>query len=234
MSFQAMSWAIGLKLPTREKFVLLMLANYASNEHGECYPSLSRLAEDTGMVNNTVIAAIQRLEEMGVLAVQRRQSGGVNLPNVYRLNLAWRGSAPDEPLVHLVRGGSAPDAHEPITEPITKKKEESGRERVTFLESNYTLQVPAPILEAWKTAYPAVNVEDEIHRASSWLATNPTRRPKRDFGRFMNGWLNRASTDRRVINRRETKADRREAFMEGLFGPAGGSHVVDVVATVVG
>ena len=105
---------------------------------------------------------------------------------------------------------------------------------MTFLESNYTLQVPAPILEAWKTAYPAVNVEDEIHRASSWLATNPTRRPKRDFGRFMNGWLNRASADRRVINRRETKADRREAFMEGLFGPAGGSHVVDIVATVVG
>jgi hypothetical protein len=234
MSFQAMGWAIGLKLPSREKFVLLMLANYASNERGDCYPSLSRLAEDCGMANNTVIAAIHRLEFLGVLTVQRRQTGGVNLPNVYRLNLDWGSSAADALPVHLAQEGSAPDAHEPVIEPITQKKEESVRERVTFFEGNYTLQVPDSILSAWRLAYPGVDVAEQIRKAESWLATNPTRRPKRDFGRFMNGWLNRAASDRRSSKAPTTKADRREAFMEGLFGPARRNDVVDVDATLVG
>jgi len=195
MSFQAMAWAVGLKLPTREKFVLLMLANYASNDKGDCYPSLSRLAEDTGMVNNTVISAIQKLESLGVLTVERRQMGGVNLPNIYRLNLAWGGSAPDALPVHLVRGGSAPNAH---------------------------------------TYGDRVDVKREIDKANTWLKMNPARRPKRDFGRFLNGWISRAA-ERCVDDRRTpTKTDRREAFMEGLFGPAGGSRVVDVDATIVG
>lgn len=230
MSFQAMAWAVGLKLPTREKFVLLMLANYASNDKGDCYPSLSRLAEDCGMVNNTVIAAIQRLEFLGALSVQRRKMDGVNLPNVYRLHLDWRGSAPDALPVQQVQGGSAPDAHEPINEPITKKKEE--RVRVSWDAGLERLDVPDHIADMLAKTYgDRLDVPREIDKANAWLKMNPTRRPKRDFGRFLNGWISRAA-ERPAPTR--TKAERREAFMEGLFGPAGGSHVVDVDATVIG
>lgn len=231
MSFQAMSWAIGLKLPTREKFVLLMLANYASNEKGDCYPSLSRLADDTGMVNNTVIAAIQRLEALGLLSVQRRKLDTVNLPNVYRLNFAWGGSAPDALPVQQMGEGSAPDALKPINEPITKKKEKAS---VSWTEDR--LVVSEPVLRILRDTYGArADVGQEIAKAEAWLKLNPSRRPKRDFARFLNGWVSRAA-ERRVDERRAvTKADRREAFMEGLFGPAaGGSDVVDVDATVVG
>ena len=42
MSFQAMAAAIPLRLPTNDKFVLLMLANYA-DENGKCWPSIDRL-----------------------------------------------------------------------------------------------------------------------------------------------------------------------------------------------
>jgi hypothetical protein len=232
MSFQAMAWAIKLKLPTREKFVLLMLANYASNDKGDCYPSLARLAEDTGMVNNTVIAAIQKLEEMGALTVQRRKMDGVNLPNVYRLNLGWGGSAPDALPVHLAQGGSAPDAHKPIIEPITQKKESV---RVIWNAQAERLEVPESLARILHDTYGArTDVAQEIAKADAWLRLNPTRRPKRDFGRFLNGWISRAA-ERRVDDRRTpTKTERREAFMEGLFGPAGGSNViVDVDATVV-
>jgi hypothetical protein len=233
MSFQAMSWAIGLKLPAREKFVLLMLANYASNDKGDCYPSLARLAEDTGMVNNTVIAAIQRLEEMGALAVQRRKVDGVNLPNVYRLNLAWGGSASDAPPVQPVGGGSASDAHEPVIEPITKKKKESVR--VSWDAGLESLEVPDEIAALLAQTYGTrVDVPQEVAKASAWLRLNPARRPKSDYGRFLNGWISRAADRRQQERRTVTKSDRREAFMEGLFGPAGGSRVIDVDATVVG
>lgn len=231
MSFQAMAWAVGLKLPTREKFVLLMLANYASNDKGDCYPSLARLAEDTGMVNNTVIAAIKKLEDMGVLTVQRRKLDAVNLPNVYRLNLAWGGSAPDALPVQQMQGGSAPDAHEPAIEPITKKKEE----RVRWDAQAERLEVPDEIARMLHDTYGSrVDVREEIAKADAWLRLNPAKRPKKDFGRFINGWISRAAERRMTERRTTTKADRREAFMEGLFGPAGGSHVVDVDATVVG
>lgn len=232
MSFQAMAWAVGLKLPTREKFVLLMLANYASSDQGECYPSLARLAADTGMVNNTVISAIQKLEALGVLTVERRKVDKASLPNLYRLNLAWGGSAPDAPPVHLAPGGSAPDAHEPITEPISKKKE-----RVSWDTELQSLEVPEQIATLLAQTYGArVDVTQEIAKAGAWLRLNPARRPRQDFGRFLNGWLCRAAERRVTATRTPTnKTERREAFMAGLFGPTtGGSDVIDVPATVVG
>ena len=86
MSFQAMAWAVGQKLPTKEKFVLIMLANYAG-ETGLAWPSMNRLCGDTGMSKDSVIRAIKGLEELSLLSVERRSVEGVNLPNIYHLNL---------------------------------------------------------------------------------------------------------------------------------------------------
>lgn len=87
MSFQAMAWAVQQELPMREKMVLLMLANYASNERGDCYPSISVLAKDCGAGKDTIIRAIKTLEDDGYLTIKRRQQEGVNLPNTYTLNM---------------------------------------------------------------------------------------------------------------------------------------------------
>lgn len=229
MSFQAMAWAVRQRLPTREKFVLLMLANYASNDQGDCYPSLNRLADDTGMVRNTIIDAIKALESMGALAVIRRQQDGVNLPNVYRLNLAWGGGAADALPVQMPGGGSAPDAPESIKEPITKKKERA-RERVTW-DDNAGLDVPASIMATLEAAYGArCNVQAEIVKASAWCRCNPQRRPRKDFGRFVNGWLSRAG-ERVVVSGTappRNRHDRNAQFLDGLFSQED-RRVVDVV-----
>lgn len=87
MSFQAMAWAIGVDLPTKEKFVLLMLANHASGDQHDCYPSISTLCKETAMSKSSVLRAIAALEEQGYLTIRRRQLDGVNLPNIYTLNL---------------------------------------------------------------------------------------------------------------------------------------------------
>lgn len=87
MSFQAMAWAVQQDLPMREKMVLVMLANYASNERGDCYPSINALAKDCGAGKDTIIRAIKTLEEGGYLSINRRQQEGVNLPNTYTLNM---------------------------------------------------------------------------------------------------------------------------------------------------
>lgn len=87
MSFQAMAWAVQQDLPMREKMVLVMLANYASNERGDCYPSINALSKDCGAGKDTIIRAIKTLEEGGYLSINRRQQEGVNLPNTYTLNM---------------------------------------------------------------------------------------------------------------------------------------------------
>lgn len=87
MSFQAMTWAVGQKLPAKEKLVLLMLANYCNSHTGQCNPSHNRLAEECGMSKNTLLTAIKSLENKQHLKVVRKKIGDVNLPNQYELNL---------------------------------------------------------------------------------------------------------------------------------------------------
>lgn len=249
MSFQAMAWAVGLRLPTREKFLLLMLSNYASNERGDCYPSLNRLADDTGMARNTVIEGLRSLESMGAMQVLRREQDGVRLPNVYRLNLAWQGgSAPVAPLGRQTDGGSAPVAPEPVSEPITKEKEHARtriekpkRPKVTTNEAGQFV-VPDEVMATYRAAYAHIDIEAEAAAAAAWCRSNLTRAPRSDHGRFLNAWLMRAERDARSKPRlatvggaavgRKAGGDR---LMAHLFDqPAKEApNVVDVVATEV-
>lgn len=91
MSFQAMSWAVEKQLPANQKLVLLMLANFAGDHGGNCYPSHDRLAEDCGMSKTTVKECIKRLADAGLLTVIHRSTDGVNLPNYYRIHVDYDG-----------------------------------------------------------------------------------------------------------------------------------------------
>lgn len=46
-------------------------------------------------------------------------------------------------------------------------------------------------LELWKSTYQHLNVEHEIKKAASWCLSNPTKAPKSNYARFLNGWLSR-------------------------------------------
>lgn len=52
--------------------------------------------------------------------------------------------------------------------------------------------VPQESIDTWATAYPAVDVIQELHKMRAWLESNPTRRKtKRGINRFINSWLSR-------------------------------------------
>ena len=51
------------------KFILLCLADYASNETGECYPSFTTIAKKTGFGIRTVKYKIQKLESFGYIKI---------------------------------------------------------------------------------------------------------------------------------------------------------------------
>lgn len=98
MSFQAMAWAVGQKLPMKEKFVLLMLANRTNHDTGRCDPSHRRIAEDCGMSPATVKRAIKELVAGGYLSVENRVKNGEKQPNQYKLHLDRVGSHSTYPL----------------------------------------------------------------------------------------------------------------------------------------
>jgi hypothetical protein len=53
--------------------------------------------------------------------------------------------------------------------------------------------VPDTFMESWSEAYPSVDLHLAIRRASAWCLSNPGKRPKKDFARFLNGWFRRVT-----------------------------------------
>lgn len=45
--------------------------------------------------------------------------------------------------------------------------------------------------EAWKLAYPSVNIQQQLQLAAAWIVSNPTLAPKSNYPRFLNTWLTR-------------------------------------------
>lgn len=57
-------------------------------------------------------------------------------------------------------------------------------------KTNYN--IPLSKIEKWKEAYPAVDVEQELHKMTVWLDSNPQRKKtRRGIDRFINTWLSR-------------------------------------------
>lgn len=86
MSFQAMAWAIKQEAPTKPKFVLLVLANYA-DDRGVAWPSLETLSKDTKIKRSTLIECIKTLVELGLVCKVKRYRGNLKTANTYELQV---------------------------------------------------------------------------------------------------------------------------------------------------
>ena len=86
MSCNHYRWAWAQPLKGNRLLVLLNLAERA-NEDGQCYPSIARITQDTGLNRKTVIAALQDLEAAGLIC-KRKETG---TSTRYLLNLTSQG-----------------------------------------------------------------------------------------------------------------------------------------------
>jgi hypothetical protein len=82
MSLEATKAAWKLKLKSSQKLVILSLADRADCNNF-CFPSISRLTEDTCLNRKTVLECIRILEELGLISVEK----GLGKGNKYTLNL---------------------------------------------------------------------------------------------------------------------------------------------------
>lgn len=119
MSVKAIRAAKAVKATPIDRLVLFMLAEHHNDRTGQCDPSVSLLAKETGLCTRTVIRSIERLEAKKILAV-RRDSG---VKNCYVLF--------PEPVTLSVTS----DSESPVT-PV--------QEPVTLVQSTYIIEPEEP------------------------------------------------------------------------------------------
>jgi hypothetical protein len=71
-------------LPTTQRFVALVLANYADDEGENAWPSVKTIADKTGYSASTVRTSLRGLEELGVLE-QAAPANTLRRPTTYRV-----------------------------------------------------------------------------------------------------------------------------------------------------
>lgn len=88
MSNYAIDWAISAPIKSPPKAVLIVLANRANRDH-VCWPSLNRIARDSGFARSTVQSALKTLESEGYLtkSPRSRNENGGQTSSLYRLSV---------------------------------------------------------------------------------------------------------------------------------------------------
>ena len=47
-------------------------------------------------------------------------------------------------------------------------------------------------MNAWREAFPAVDIDGELKKMAAWIVSNPVMAPKSQVGRFVNSWLTKS------------------------------------------
>lgn len=114
MSFKHMAWAMEVRIgDPLAKLLLVALADRADKETGQCWPSLSRLCEDTEMSKASVTRRLFYLEQRGFIhRTQRDQSS-----TLYTLS-------PTEPTLSLTETPPClSQRHEPISKNLSENQD---------------------------------------------------------------------------------------------------------------
>ncbi|SFR77922.1 helix-turn-helix domain-containing protein [Anaeromicropila populeti] len=74
------------ELTSKEKLVAQYFV-YKSNRAGACYPSVSTIAEHCGVSERTIQRATKKLEERGLIMIEKRFKFGKQTSNQYTLNI---------------------------------------------------------------------------------------------------------------------------------------------------
>lgn len=181
MSFQYMAQAIKAKgLTTSEKFLLLMICNYADAE-GYCFPKIDTLASDCEMHKRTVIRNIDKLCEKGILKKTNRYKNKMQTSNLYKVNInnigggteSQRGGTESPNGVAQSHGGGGTESPKPINEPIN---EPTGSRLKDFekLKDHFEKMRGSPLSE--KALADALDKWDEVIK---------TKRPKNPADKFI-------------------------------------------------
>lgn len=164
---------------------------------GSSYPSLQSIARACKISKASVKRALARLEAGGWLMAERRTNEkGEPVSNLFTLT-GLRVSRVGSGRPHLgSQGTDRWGQGEPLSTTHIEVQPTEGLStsalaslRVAFAPEGFT--VPPQLIEQWRTAYPALDVEREVRAAHAWAVANPANR-KSNWTRFLVNWLARS------------------------------------------
>ena len=62
--------------------------------------------------------------------------------------------------------------------------------KLGFINGKWT-GITTEQLSAWRVAYGAVSIDEELKKMAAWIVSNPLQAPKSNFARFVNAWLSK-------------------------------------------
>lgn len=100
------------------------------------------------------------------------------------------------------------------------------------LEGGKWIGITEEQMQAWRTGYPAVDLDIQLREAAAWCLSNPTDAPRSKYPAFINTWLKRHQ-DRHAIRsipterKTETKFKHCEYCQKVATGNVGGIWCCD-------
>lgn len=180
--------------------------------NGHAWPSLRTIASACGMSASTVHESVVRLEQAGLLQTNRPPGNPASGRNQYSVQNPSARRSESERSENTALGSECARHRKPSAE-----RSEFGTDSDSFNQTQPDSVLSRPIAArssrpnaavlwgadsgwsgiteqdraAWASAYPAVDVEQELARATVWLRANPAKACKRNYRRFLANWFSR-------------------------------------------
>ena len=167
MSFKATRWAWEAKLPYLQKYVLLALADMASEgEVWECYPSLMTLSDRTSVSRKALKRAILSLKDKGVINITQRYG----ISNIYALIPQTTSTLADP----SASEGSTPRAPTPVpSEGLAPEREVPSETLHPAPQSAYTPPLRDPLTYKEPINNLSISNKEREQKKTSGLSQKP-------------------------------------------------------------
>lgn len=151
--------------------------------------SLSQIVDGTGLFRTHCCATVNELSDMKVLLKQAHQHG-----QLIKLNKnygEWK-LLPKQSQCDQNSNEVLPKQSSSVTKTgTTKDKPKNNTKDITYASGVFVVSDEA--MEVFKSAYSDRDIQAEIKKAGAWCFSNPSKAPKSNYKRFINGWLSRAT-----------------------------------------
>lgn len=202
MSIRVMSEVWRTKLPTSEKMVLLVIADHASDDGTEAWPSQATIADRASCTIRTVQRCVNNLVAEGYLRCQKGAGGSANCrddrrPHKYTINLAKLRDdkltpRKERPVINAENGASFETDTGRLSRPMNHPLEPSIETPKADVFEQFWNAYPKKVgkkaaLKAWGQAIKEAEAEIIVSGALAYAA-DPTR--KEAYTAHPATWLN--------------------------------------------
>lgn len=163
-----------------------------------------KAAKQLGMNPETVRKRIKKLTDLGYITMQSTSQYSI-------LTISHYNELKNADLI--ANTNQVPTKYQPSTTKKTLKTLDNldNKDKRILLTDDYEFEnITEELKEKWSNAFPAVDIDQQILRAASWVEANPKNK-KKDYERFLFNWLSRA----------QDRAPRLNAHVEKSRNPNG-------------